>query len=192
MLSLFSRYVPSCYRNLLPNGACNIHTSSQLWAEPMRKRRRMDPALLKMREQRKIRKLEKGIRQLKKHAKKMKPIDEMEVSPKLQRELADRKRQLPDLPPNIVSFRQDLIRVWSRVQSAYYKDETKIISAMLHCQNAALEDLKEADPGLYDAAMQPDLSLIPFKIDAVTETPPLKNYQPPDGKYTETTKKWRP
>lgn len=63
---------------------------------------------------------------------------------------------------------------------------------MLNCQNSALEELRKVDKRLYDAAMQPDTELIPFKSEAVTRTPPLKDYQPPDGKYTETTKKWRP
>ena len=47
----------------------------------------MDPALVKAREDRKKRKLEKAIRQLQKNAQKLKPIDELTMSKKFLQEI---------------------------------------------------------------------------------------------------------
>lgn len=49
----------------------------------MKKKKRLDPAIIRAREERKKRKLEKEIRRLEKHAKQLKPISEMEVPSKL-------------------------------------------------------------------------------------------------------------
>jgi large subunit ribosomal protein L40 len=56
-------------------------------AEPLKKKKRIDPAILKAREDRKKRKIEKAIRRLEKMAKQLKPIDEMHVSYKLKQEI---------------------------------------------------------------------------------------------------------
>lgn len=48
-------------------------------AEPLKKKKRIDPAILKQREERKKKRLEKQIRRLEKNARQLKPIDELEV-----------------------------------------------------------------------------------------------------------------
>ena len=48
-------------------------------AEPLKKKKRIDPAVLKQREERKKKRLEKQIRRLEKNARQLKPIDELEV-----------------------------------------------------------------------------------------------------------------
>ena len=53
----------------------------------MKKKKRLDPAILKAREERKKRKIEKQIRRLEKVAQQYKPIDECEVSPTLHKEI---------------------------------------------------------------------------------------------------------
>lgn len=45
----------------------------------MRKKKKMDPAIIKAREERRRKKLEKQIRRLQKNARQLKPIDECEV-----------------------------------------------------------------------------------------------------------------
>lgn len=57
----------------------NLHISPALYAEPQKKKKRLDPAIIKAREDRSRRKLEKAIRKLEKHARQLKPIDENEV-----------------------------------------------------------------------------------------------------------------
>lgn len=57
----------------------------------MRKRKRIDPAVIKARLDRRKRKLEKQIRRLQKNARQMKPIDEIEIPKSL---LAPKDRRL--------------------------------------------------------------------------------------------------
>lgn len=45
----------------------------------MKKKKRIDPAIVKAREERRRKKLEKQIRRLQKNARQLKPIDELEV-----------------------------------------------------------------------------------------------------------------
>lgn len=44
----------------------------------MKKKKKMDPAIIKAREERRRKKLEKNIRRLEKNARQLKPIDELE------------------------------------------------------------------------------------------------------------------
>jgi large subunit ribosomal protein L40 len=50
-----------------------------LFAEPLKKKKKLDPAIIKGREDRRRKKLEKQIRRLEKNARQLKPIDELEV-----------------------------------------------------------------------------------------------------------------
>lgn len=56
-----------------------LHTTPILCAEPLKKRKRLDPAITKAREDRRRRKIEKQIRKLEKNARQLKPLDEMEI-----------------------------------------------------------------------------------------------------------------
>lgn len=51
-----------------------------LCAEPLKKKKKLDPAVLKAREERKRKKLEKQIRKLERSEKQLKPIEECEVA----------------------------------------------------------------------------------------------------------------
>lgn len=50
-----------------------------LSAEPLRKKKKMDPAILRQREERKKRKIEKQIRRLEKNSSQLKNLEEVEV-----------------------------------------------------------------------------------------------------------------
>lgn len=50
-----------------------------LCGEPIKKKKRMDPMIIKAREDRRKRKIEKQIRRLEKNARQLKPIDENEL-----------------------------------------------------------------------------------------------------------------
>lgn len=56
-----------------------LHTTPALCAEPTKKKKRIDPQVVKAREDRRRRKLEKAIRRLEKNARQLKPIDENEL-----------------------------------------------------------------------------------------------------------------
>lgn len=57
----------------------NFQFSPVLFAEPLKKKKKMDPAVVKAREDRKRKKLEKQIRRLEKNARQLKPIEELET-----------------------------------------------------------------------------------------------------------------
>lgn len=63
----------------LIDAARAIHQSSVLFAEPLKKKKKIDPAVIKARDERKKKKLEKQIRRLEKNARQLKAIDELEV-----------------------------------------------------------------------------------------------------------------
>lgn len=143
----------------------------------------------------------------------------MEVSPALEREIGMRQRTVT-IPENIASFREDLLRVWTNIrckqslENAAVSDPilffancfddlssitimiffsfTQAIEAMVACQKSALEELRLTDSQLYNAAIEPDQKLLPYKFVTLTETPAIENYEVPDGKYVDVTKKWRP
>lgn len=48
-------------------------------AEPLKKKKRLDPSVVKAREERKKKKIEKQIRKLEKSSRQLKPIEELEV-----------------------------------------------------------------------------------------------------------------
>lgn len=50
-----------------------------LCAEPLKKKKKLDPAVIKAREERRRKKIEKAIRKLERNQKQLKPIEECEV-----------------------------------------------------------------------------------------------------------------
>lgn len=63
---------------LVENARC-IATTPVLLAEPLKKKKKLDPAIIRQRDERKRKKLEKQIRRLEKNSRQLKPIDELEV-----------------------------------------------------------------------------------------------------------------
>lgn len=57
----------------------NFKFTPVLFAEPLKKKRKIDPAVVKAREERRRKKLEKQIKRLEKNARQLKPIDELEI-----------------------------------------------------------------------------------------------------------------
>lgn len=56
-----------------------LHATSVLCAEPLKKKKKLDPQIIKQREDRKKKKIEKQIRRLEKNARQLKPVEELEV-----------------------------------------------------------------------------------------------------------------
>lgn len=66
-------------RSIHISPAAFIQTTPILCAEPLKKKKKIDPQLLKQREERRRKKIEKQIRRLEKNSRQLKPIDELEV-----------------------------------------------------------------------------------------------------------------
>ncbi len=70
---------PTYFRSFTTTSTAALRVTPILCAEPLKKKKKIDPAVIKQREERKRKKLEKQIRLLEKNARQLKPIDELEV-----------------------------------------------------------------------------------------------------------------
>lgn len=66
--------------------------------------------------------------------------------------------------------------------------EVEAIELALEAQREALEELKMESEELYLAALKPDPLLLPFTHEGPAYTPPIPNYDAPDGKYNDITR----
>lgn len=87
-------------------------------------------------------------------------------------------------------YRALLEKKWSK-----YMHEDKLstfhnIDRLVQAQTKALDELRLESEDLYEAAVQPDFTMLPFKGKMVVATPPIKDYESPDGEYVDISKKW--
>lgn len=87
-------------------------------------------------------------------------------------------------------YRALLEKNWSK-----YMHEEKLktfhsIDRLVQAQAKALDELRLESEELYQAAVQPDATLLPFKAKMVVATPPITSYESPDGEYVDISKKW--
>ncbi|XP_037026372.1 39S ribosomal protein L40, mitochondrial [Bradysia coprophila] len=161
-----------------------------LYAEPLKKRRKIDPAVVKAREDRRRKKIEKQIRRLEKNARQLKPIDELEVPMTLIDEKDKRTRPPPKLTPEILEQRALLEKRWNLYRMQEKQRDYQQIDKLLNAQEKALQELRFESVALYEQAIQPDTNLVPFHAEGPTATPPIDKYDSPDGEYTNISKKW--
>lgn len=64
------------------------------------------------------------------------------------------------------------------------------IDRLMEAQTKALDELRLESEELYQAAIQPDATLLPYKAQMIVQTPPIENYESPDGEYVDISKKW--
>ncbi|KAK8768977.1 hypothetical protein V5799_014557 [Amblyomma americanum] len=103
-----------------------------------------------------------------------------------------RHRALPVLDHETCQLREAMQRAWSVYCMRKHMNEAFMLERVVASQQKALEMLKDASEELYNAAIQVDNGLLPAQFKAIVSTPPIENYEAPDGKYIDTTKKWRP
>lgn len=101
-----------------------------------------------------------------------------------------RTRPPPKITPEIVEQRALLEKRWSRYRMQEKLQDYRQIDNVLMAQEKALRELRFESKELYEAAIQPDLDLLPFHVEGPTATPPIENYDSPDGEYANVTKKW--
>lgn len=53
-----------------------------------------------------------------------------------------------------------------------------------------LQELRQESEELWFEAIQVDSALLPFKVKGPVLTPPIKDYEAPDGEYFNITRKW--
>lgn len=165
----------------------NITTTGMLMAEPPKKKKKIDIVIVKMRVERKVKKLEKAIRKLKKTPKQLKPIEEYVLPPAILKAIDVRTRVAEESDPDIFK----LSKVWRAYRTEEGIREKQSLMKVLSSQNKALQILKQESPMLYSKAIDIDPNLLPLDdTNIVTETPPNPDYTPPDGTRTDISKIW--
>uniref|UniRef100_A0A6G1SLK6 Large ribosomal subunit protein mL40 n=1 Tax=Aceria tosichella TaxID=561515 RepID=A0A6G1SLK6_9ACAR len=169
-----------------------ISTTAILNAEPPKKKRRIDPAVLKLRIERKIKKTEREINKLEAEPKQHIPILEYQLTNSDIRDLKARPRHSMEefglTPGALLGAR----RLWSFYRQEQARLERKTVRRVELAQAKALEHLKNLDAELYDNTVAIDETiLIPYTSSHIRrETAPNPHYTPPDGIIKDVTKDW--
>ncbi|XP_023935967.1 39S ribosomal protein L40, mitochondrial [Bicyclus anynana] len=177
-------------RNISSSAVVQFRITDQLCAEPLKKKKKVDPAIIKAREDRRRKKLEKQIRKLQKNARQLKPIEEIEPPLHLMDQMGKRKRPPVVLSAEETESRALLLKEWTRYKKQEYMANVAQIDRIMAAQRRALDMLYEESEDLYNEAIMPDLQLVPCSFTSTFSTPPIKNYESPDGEYIDVSKKW--
>ncbi|XP_054261851.1 39S ribosomal protein L40, mitochondrial [Macrosteles quadrilineatus] len=198
MIRLFERLVikketmNTVRRSIFTNTPLSFQVTQILCAEPLKKKKKLDPAILRAREEKKKRKLEKQIRRLEKNARQLKPLDECEVPETLYKpeDMKIRTRQVAPMSESEVDSRVRLMKDWARHRQRQALEDLKMIDRLAYSQARALDKLRQESEELYQEAIQIDPGFLPFKVKGPVVTPPIENYDSPDGEYVDVSKKW--
>ncbi|CAL8082851.1 unnamed protein product [Orchesella dallaii] len=159
-------------------------------AEPLKKKKRLDPQVIKAREERRKKKLEKQIRKLEKTAKQLKPLEELDVPVAIVDNYNERLRKEIKISPEEEESRWLLQKDWTRYMFKVNSAELRMIDRILASQHKALEELRNESEELYQAAIQLDFSYIPCQIKGPVETPPIKDFVAAEGDFHDISRKW--
>ncbi|KAM8818106.1 large ribosomal subunit protein mL40 [Rhynchonycteris naso] len=151
-------------------------------AEPLRKKKKVDPR----KDQAVKDRLKKRIRRLEKASQELIPIEDF-ITPV---RYMDKVRQRPQVQ---LSFEESerralLLKKWSLYKQREHEMEREAIKSMLEAQQEALQELQLTSEELHVEAIKRDPSLFPFEREGPHYTPPVSNYQPPEGRYHDITK----
>lgn len=173
--------------------ACRpFSTTKALNAEPPRKKRRLDPLVLKTRVERKIKKNEREIARLEAAPKQPIPILEYQYTNSELRDLQARPGRTPaDVGLDLSEFRA-AEKLWNFYRCEQKRMEFLSVRKVERAQARALETLKELDKSLYDKTVAvDDFTLIPYTSSHMRkETAANPNYTPPDGSVKDVSKEW--
>ncbi|CAG5924592.1 large ribosomal subunit protein mL40 [Menidia menidia] len=158
-----------------------LKTSVPLRAEP-KKKKKVDPR----REQMLRERLKKKLKKLERVPPELIPIEDFITPTRCLDEM--RERASPRLTFEESESRALLLKEWSRYKQQQHLAEVQAIELALEAQREALEELKLESEELYRAALKPDPLLFPFTHEGPANTPPIPNYDAPDGKYNNVTK----
>ena len=196
-----------------PHIASNhICTSVNLFtpAPPPPKKGKIDPMMLRAREEKKKKRISKALRKMDKKPRIHKPMIELEVDPNIfGGELKDkRERVLPDFSPSELEERTEkhalLLKDWSRFSRRRHLSEIRQVDTVIMHRLKALEELRKVSHELYAAAIKPEIgtsnenSRIFYQAVGPTSTPPIRKSSQDDecedwlvdGYYEEVTKKF--
>lgn len=108
-----------------------------------------------------------------KAAKKGEPLDPEMLNPA-------RKRQKALTSDEEKEQRFLLVKEWSRYRMEQHKIELQQLQSLMRSREKALKELKKISLPLYSQVLELNPMLFPFECQALTSTPPLLSYVPPD------------
>ncbi|XP_051006646.1 39S ribosomal protein L40, mitochondrial [Acomys russatus] len=151
-------------------------------AEPLRKKKKVDPR----KDQAAKDRLKKRIRKLEKATQELIPIEDF-ITPL---RFLDKSRQRPQEEHSSEESerRALLLKRWALYKQQEHEVERDAIRTALQAQQEALEELKLQSAELHAEAVKRDPSLFPFEKEGPHHTPPISNYQAPEGRYNDITK----
>ncbi|XP_051888310.1 39S ribosomal protein L40, mitochondrial [Pristis pectinata] len=158
-----------------------LRGSLPMRAEPKRKKK-VDPR----REQAVRDRLKKRLKKLERVPPELIPIEDFVTPTKFLDE--SRVRDPPKLTEEESEQRALLMKEWSRYKKKEHKKEAEMIQSMIKAQQEALQELQLESEDLYQAAIKRDQGLFPLELQGCSYTPPIADYQAPDGKYRDITK----
>ncbi|XGW18413.1 hypothetical protein V3C99_002775 [Haemonchus contortus] len=156
----------------------------------MKRQKKIDPEVAKQREIRRRKRLEKEIRQMQKHSKKPKPVDELTLDVKSAKNISERYREPTVLTEDQIDERAVSAKQYTRSRNELQKKDDAWVRMVIKAQRKALQELKLIDPVLYEKAVEPVSSPVYVVVHGPGLTPPVANYQSPDGDYFDTTRSW--
>jgi len=175
-------------RPFTTSSSLDFRLSSLLLSEPLKKKKKIDPELLHKREKRMTGKLERALARLGEFADKLKPVDEFQVPRRLRVEREIRTRNLEPLAFEESERRAKLKNAFNETQlRAQWKDYAEIAKVQ-KSQKKAMAELRLESESLYQKALETDDFLLPLKSPILTATPPVTNYEAPDGSHADVSK----
>uniref|UniRef100_A0AC34F5M7 Large ribosomal subunit protein mL40 n=1 Tax=Panagrolaimus sp. ES5 TaxID=591445 RepID=A0AC34F5M7_9BILA len=172
--------------------AREFHGSAPMWGSVfMKRQKKVDPEVAKVREARKRKKLEREIRDMQKHSKKPKPVEELTIDVRRAKNLSERIREMPVISEEKAEERALILKEYTKFAHQQRLADEAWLKESIKRQDAALKELKRLSPELYNTAIQLDQNLLPLHIKGPSLTPPIKGYVSPDGEYVDTTKSWK-
>ena len=108
-----------------------------------------------------------------KAAKKGEPLDPEMLNPV-------RKREKVSVSEEEEERRFLLVKEWSRYKMEQHKLELERLQTLMKSRDKALRELKKISLPLYNQALELNPTLFPFECQALTYTPPIVTYTPPD------------
>jgi large subunit ribosomal protein L40 len=123
-------------------------------------------------------------------SKSLKPIDEVQLMALLSNEINTRQRPAVKLSKEKIEERMLAEKTWTKYKHKEHFFNLQVINDLEYSQQRALNELREVSEELYQAAIEINESLLPYQLTGPVETPPIENYQSPDGEYLDISKKW--
>ncbi|KAK3581718.1 hypothetical protein CHS0354_015349 [Potamilus streckersoni] len=167
-----------------------FQTSQILSSEPMKRKKRDDPAVAAARIARKKKNIEKLLKQKLRLGRILKPIEEIDGNFKLQQHAHELLRERTQLTFEESEERALLHKDWTRHRLRQFIDDMNAVHQVIASQQKALRELREESEELYQQAIQTDNNSLPFEWQGPTATPPFEGYDSPDGEYVDTTRKY--